>query len=93
MKTQIIYDNEGYILSIRGAGYPNAREPIGVPFLKVEIPEGKRIKVTDGVGVDVSKTPHEVILEDIPPNEIDVLRKDLNDAVMELSTLISMGGM
>lgn len=92
MKTLIIYDEEGYILS-QQQGQPAPREPIGVPFLKVEIPEGKRIKVTDGVGVDVSKTPHEVILEDIPTSEIDLMRTDLNDAIMELSMLISMGGM
>lgn len=92
MKTLIIYDNEGYIISTR-QGQPAPREPIGVPFLWEEIPEGKRIKTTDGIGVDVSKTPHEVILEDIPPSEVDVLRQDLNDAIVELSTLIAMGGM
>lgn len=91
MQTLIIHDNEGYILSIR-SGEPAPREPVGVPFLWVEIPEGKRIKTTNGIGVDVSVTPHQVILEDIPPTEIDLLRNDLNDAVMELSMLIAMGG-
>lgn len=92
MKTLIIYDNEGYILSTR-SGQPASREPIGVPFLWVEIPEGKRIKTTDGIGVNVSVTPHEVILEDIPPTEIDTLREDFNTAVVELSMLIGIGGM
>ncbi|WP_153733323.1 hypothetical protein [Sporosarcina obsidiansis] len=92
MKTLIIYDEQGYILSTR-SGQPAPREPQGVPFLWVDIPVNKRIKTTDRIGVDVSKTPHEVVFEDIPPSEIDVLRKDLNEAVMELSMLISMGGM
>lgn len=92
MKTLIIYDNEGYILATR-QGQPAPREPIGVPFLNVVIPEGKRIKITDGIGVDVSKPPHEVILEDIPPTDIDQLREELNTSVMELSMLIAMGGM
>lgn len=92
MKTLITYDEEGYIISTR-QGQPSPRKPVGVPYLEVEIPEGKQIKVTDGMGVDVTKTPHEVILEDIPPTETDLLRKDLNEAIVELSTLISLGGM
>lgn len=87
----IIYDVTGYILSIRN-GQPAPREPIGVPFLWVDIPEGKQVKSVGEIGVDVSVTPHQLILEDIPPTEIDVLRNDLNDAVMELSMLIAMGG-
>lgn len=92
MKTLIIYDNEGYILSTR-QGQPSPREPIGVPFLNVVIPDGKRIKITDGIGVNTTTSPHEVILEDIPPSEVDILRDDLNGAIMELSMLIAMGGM
>ncbi|MCG1029321.1 hypothetical protein J5S49_13570 [Virgibacillus halodenitrificans] len=83
MNTLIIYDNEGYILSIR-QGEPAPREPIGVPFLWVDIPEGKRIKVIDGIGVDTSVTPHEVILEDIPPSEVDVLEIQVADLQYQL---------
>lgn len=85
MKTLIIYDETGYPLTV--ASGTELREPIGIPFLLVEVPEGKKV-----VGVNTSVTPHQVILEDIPPSEIDVLRNDLNDAVMELSMLIAMGG-
>lgn len=72
-QTLIIHDETGYILDSR-SGYPLPREPQGVPFLWVEIPQGKQIKKTDGVGVDVSVEPHQVILEDIPPTEIEVLK-------------------
>lgn len=87
MKTLIVHDNAGYILSIR-SGEPLPREPKDVPFLWVEIPEGKRLKITDGIGVDVSVTPHQVILEDIPPSEIDILKQqnhELQLALVELA--------
>lgn len=87
MKTLIIYDNEGYILSTR-QGQPAPREPIGVPFLNVEVPEGKRIKITDGIGVDVSKTPHELMLEDIPSSEIEQLKQ----TVADLTEIVLLGG-
>lgn len=43
----------------------------------MEIPEGKRIKKTDGIGGDVSVTPHQLILEVIPPpTEIEILKQE-----------------
>lgn len=90
MKTLIIYDSQGYVLSNITGSY---RVPSGVPFLEVEIPEGKQIKYTDGIGVDVTKTPHQVILEDIPTSDIEKLRQENAQANAELFELIiSMGG-
>ena len=83
MKTLIIYDNQGYIISAI-SGIPSPRKPVGVPYLEVDIPEGKRIKIVDGIGVDVTKTPHEVILEDIPPTEVDTLKKQVADLTYQL---------
>lgn len=86
MKTLIIYDNEGYIISQR-QGQPTPRIPVGVPYVEIVIPQGKQIKITDGLGVDVSKTPHEVILEDIPPSETQILEERLQlteDTLLEL---------
>lgn len=88
MKTLIIYDNQGCIISNITGSY---RVPQGVPFLEVEVPQGKRIKYTGGIGVDVSVTPHQVIFEDIPPSEIDVLKKEneeLKASQLEQDTLI-----
>lgn len=93
-KTLIIYDEEGHILSTR-SGQPAPREPIGVPFLWVDIPEGKRLKITDGIGVDTSVTPHQAILEDIPPTEIELLKDEnliIKQSMAELAELI-LGGM
>lgn len=87
-KTLIIYDDEGYILSIR-SGQPSPREPIGVPFLWADIPEGKQTKSIGEIGVDVSITPHQVILEDIPPSEIEQLKQ----TVADLTEIVLLGGM
>jgi|GEM_PF-1012482 len=69
----IVYDTSGYVLFTQ-SGETAPREPIGVPFIWMDVPEGKAIK-----GVDVKVTPHQVILEDIPPSEIDVLKQTVPD--------------
>ena len=94
MKTQIIYDEKGYVLSIK-QGEPEPRNPIGVPFLNVEIPSDKQMKIVDGIGVDVTKKPHEVMLEDIPKGEQQKINDALEDtrlALIELADVI-LGGM
>lgn len=73
MQTLIIYDSTGYVINqMSGA----VREPVGIPFIWVEVLEGKRIKITDGIGVDVSVTPNVAILESIPLTEIEILQAD-----------------
>lgn len=57
MKTLVIYDETGFPVVISSG--EELREPVGIPFILVDVPEGKR-----AVGVDVSVTPHQVILED-----------------------------
>lgn len=74
VKTLVIYDMEGFVIDWVTGTY---RNPVGVPSLEVEIPTNKTIK--SGFGVDVSKTPHEVILENIPPSEIDQLKQTIAD--------------
>lgn len=90
MKTLIIYDETGYVIQQITGSY---RVPQGIPYLEVEVPVGKRVVM--GIGVDVSVTPHQAILEDIPPSEIEVLKEGnvKNKASMaELAELI-LGGM
>lgn len=88
MKTLVIYDETGYLISAH-RGTTEHRQPVGVPFLQVDIPEGKRIKIADGIAVDVSVTPHQVILEDIPPSEIEQLKQ----TVADLTEIVLSGGM
>ncbi len=91
MNTLIIYDNEGYIISTR-QGQPSPRVPVGIPYLEVEIPLGKQIKITDGIGVDVSVTPNVVFLEDVPPTEMDLLKEQLM-ATQQAVDFLLLGGM
>lgn len=83
MSTLIIYDNTGYILSITN-GEPAPREPDGVPFLWVDIPQGKQLKITDGIGVDVSVTPHQAMMEDVPPSQVETLESQIADLTYQL---------
>ncbi|MGM9943926.1 MAG: hypothetical protein ACI33M_03235 [Lysinibacillus sp.] len=92
MKVLIIYDNNGELISIR-QGEPLPKEPVGVPFLWTEIPVGKQLKLTDGVCIDVTKTPHEPIFEDIPKTEFELLKERATaqeKAIAELTTLVAM---
>jgi hypothetical protein len=85
MNTLVIYDSTGYVIS-QTVG--DIREPVGIPFLWVEIPEGKRLKIKDGIGVDTSVAPHQAILEDIPPTEMEMLRADLKSTQDTLDFLL-----
>lgn len=90
MNTLIIYDNTGYVIS-QMAG--SIREPQGgVQFIWAEIPEGKQLKITDGIGVDVSKTPHVAILEDIPKTEMQLVKEQLALTQMAVDDLLMAGG-
>lgn len=85
MSTLIIYDNTGYILSGPMSG--DVREPVGIPFMWVEVPENKRI-----TGIDVSDANNHVpIFEDYPESEIDLLKRQIatqEQAILELSMMI-----
>ncbi|WP_100406273.1 hypothetical protein [Bacillus solitudinis] len=90
MNTLIVYDDTGYVIS-QSQGL--SREPQGVPFLWVDIPSNKRLKIADGIGIDVSVTPHQAILEDIPPSEIENLRLEMAQSNTELfEMMIAMSG-
>ena len=57
------------------------REPIGVPFLILEIPQGKRL-----ISIDTSKTPNLLIFEDIIAPFDPVKWEELNLKVLELES-------
>ena len=87
MKTLIIYDDEGYVVQLISGSY---RVPVGIPFLEVEIPDGKRIQ--EGIGIDLSVTPHEVILIDTPKSQTELLEERLS-ATEEMLLQFMMEGM
>lgn len=91
MQTLVIYDNDGYLLST-SSGTPEPREPVGVPFLWVEVPQGQQIKITDGIVVDTSIEPHQVEFVDIPKTETELLKEKVQkqeEAIVELAELLS----
>lgn len=67
-KTLIIYDLNGTIIRQVTGFY---QVPKGIPYIEAVIPEGKRV-----IGVNVET--QEVILEDIPLSEIEILTDKVN---------------
>ena len=83
MKTLVIYDNEGKVVFTNTNS--EVKEDEFSPLI-VTIPEGQML-----IGVNIET--NEPIFSDIPPSEIDKLRTSLDEAILELSMMISMGGM
>ena len=81
MDTLIIYDSTGYVITLMSG---SVREPVGIPFIWAVVPVGKRIKLTDGIGVDVSVTPNVAILEDIPKTKLEVMQNTQAQIVLAL---------
>lgn len=82
MRTLIIYDGTGYII-FQGSG--DVREPIGIPFIYADVPEGKRI-----TGVDVTVTPNVAILEDIPKSETQLLQEQIDNLNIAMAEIMGV---
>lgn len=79
MKTLVIYDTTGRII-FQGNG--DILEPVGIPFLWLEIPDGKILKY-----IDTSKTEHVPVYEDLPKSQVEILSEQvaaLNIALAEV---------
>ncbi|MBE5965431.1 MAG: hypothetical protein E7255_00385 [Lachnospiraceae bacterium] len=80
MQTLIIYDATGYIISQMSG---DVREPVGIPFLWIEIPEGKRV-----VSVDPETgTP---VYEDLPVPEIQQLKDQIDALNIAMAQMLGM---
>ena len=62
----VVYDKKGTVY-FAGTGFPT---PDGIPYLEIEIPEGKRF-----VGIDVNVEPNQAIFEDIPKSDFEILKE------------------
>lgn len=77
INTLIIYDETGFIISqLNGS----VREPVGVPFLWVDIPDNKYV-----IKVNVNSTLHEAVLADKPKTETDLLKDEINNLTLHQS--------
>lgn len=83
MQTLVVYDNDGFVLYTQQGS--ELREPVGVPFLWIEVPRDKRV-----ANVDVSTTPHQAVLEKLPPTEIELLRVEMARSNTELFEMMLM---
>jgi hypothetical protein len=70
METLVIYDLSGYVIS---QTYGNVREPIGIPSLKVVVPEGSTV-----TRVDVSVTPNVAVIEKLEISPTEKALQELN---------------
>jgi len=79
--TLVIYDATGYIIQQMSG---SVREPVGIPFLWIEVPEGKIVQ-----SVDVSATPHVPVFVDLPETPEEKMLKleqqlaDTNSLLLE----------
>ena len=83
MKTLVIHDNEGKVVFTNTN--IEVKEGEFSPLI-VTIPEGKML-----IGVNIETG--EPIFSDIPKSEIQTFKEEMENVVMELSMIISMGGM
>ena len=88
MKTLIVYDTAGYIIYTQTGNTSTLRTPEGIPTMWVEIPDGKQLKITNGIGVDTSVTPNVPILEDIPLPPKTPLEKRIKAIEVSLMSLL-----
>ncbi|MCU7521929.1 MAG: hypothetical protein HF312_17070 [Ignavibacteria bacterium] len=75
----VVYDLEGYIESERYDSNP--RIPVGLPYLWVTVPDGKRLSKIDLTGIEPRP-----VLEDAPKNELTILQE-----TVEMLVLASLG--
>ncbi|NLU52387.1 MAG: hypothetical protein GXX10_05945 [Clostridiaceae bacterium] len=84
MNTLIIYDSTGYVIS-QASG--SVREPVGVPFMWVEVPQSKYVQ-----SIDVSGEEHTPVFVDLPKSETQLLREEnleIKLALAELAEIIT----
>ena len=87
IKTLVIYDTQGYVIQQISGDY---RIPVGIPYLEVDVPEGKRVLTENGI--NVTANPHQPIFEDIPNYEIESIKEQLNAIQETLDFLLVASG-
>lgn len=76
MKFLVIYDNTGFIINqMQGS---DLREPVGIPFIWIEIPQGKILK-----SINVSGTEHKPVYEDLPKSETQKLQELVDQLIID----------
>lgn len=75
----VIYDNNGKIW-YNGSGMG---EPVGLPFLNVEIPDGQYIEK-----VDMTSEPHKPVFRAYPKSDMEILKEKVAELEKQNAALI-----
>ena len=76
MEMIIIYDETGHIYYCAGG---SVEEPVGLPFLKVTVPDKKVLRC-----IDVSGEEPFPVFDDLPQSETDKLRTTVDELTKQL---------
>lgn len=77
----VVFDKKGTVY-FAGTGFS---EPEGIPYLNIDIPEGKYFK-----GIDVSGKTPAAIFEDIPKPEIELLKERVHELEKTQNALLGV---
>jgi len=84
MKSLVIYDVVGTIIRVING---SSQDPVGIPFMYVEIPAGKYVEK-----IDVSGEEHIPVFLDFKKNEIQVLQEKVDELTIMLGDALLEGG-
>lgn len=82
MITRVIYDLSGVPIDQKQGS--NLYTPNGLPYLDIEIPEGKELE-----RIDVTATPNEPVYRDRPKTEIQIMQSNMLSIEGALFTALS----
>lgn len=81
MRTLIIYDMAGSVIqTVTGT----AMEPVGIPFMWVEVPNGKHV-----ARVDVSGETHVAVFEDLPKSSEQLMQDRITDLELTIAEMMT----
>jgi len=82
MEILAVYDTTGRII-YQGSG--DMYEPVGIPSIRVTVPNDKRL-----VSIDVSKEEHIPVYEDLPKSEFDNIKEQLAAVQIALAEVLGV---
>ena len=80
----VIYDVVGTVIRVTNG---NPQDPVGIPFMYVEVPKGKYIEK-----IDVSGEEHTPVFLDLKKNEIQILQEKVDELTIMLGDALLEGG-
>lgn len=85
MEYLIIYDTEGTIIAQIGKDSP---EPVGVPFMRVNVPEGQCV-----AKINIIEEEHIPVFANLPKTELAKAQEQIDQLTIILGDALLEGGM